>query len=96
MNQNVWLGLIKIIFDLADPISKEIGVRQSAIGHPSLTPKGSLVPLHAQTAHNAPSLLGGQSILFELKAPLSYSHLNQAKHSFCWALGGIIKKARTE
>jgi len=51
MNQNVWLGLIKIIFDLADPRSKEIGVRQSAIGHPSLTPKGSLVPLHAQTAH---------------------------------------------
>jgi len=88
MNQNVWLGLIKIIFDLADPRSKEIGVRQSAIGHPSLTPKGSLVPLHAHQPINAPSLLGGQSVLFELKALSTYSHLYQAKHSFCWALGG--------
>jgi len=56
MNQNVWLGLIKIIFDLADPRSKEIGVRQSAIGHPSPTPKRDLVPLHAQQPIYAPSL----------------------------------------
>jgi hypothetical protein len=88
MNQNIWLGLIKIIFDLADPRSKEIGVRQSAIGHPSLTPIGSLVPINAQTAHNAPSLLGGQSVLFELKALSTYSHACLAKYSFCWALGG--------
>jgi len=46
----------KIIFDLADPRSKEIGVRQSAIGHPSPTPKRDLVPLHAQQPIYAPSL----------------------------------------
>jgi len=37
--------LIKIIFDLADLELKEIGVRQSANGHPSPTPKRDLVPL---------------------------------------------------
>jgi len=44
MNQNIWLGINKIIFDLADPRLKEIGVRQSAIGHPSLGQKGDLAP----------------------------------------------------
>jgi len=45
MNQNIWLGLIKIIFDLADPRSKEIGVRQSAIGHTARRRKRDLVPI---------------------------------------------------
>jgi len=41
--------LIKIIFDLADPRSKEIGVRQSAIGHIARRQKRDLVPLTPST-----------------------------------------------